>query len=176
MPTAVLIVNYRAYDALRRCLVSVSPHLSADDEIVVVDYESDSGALAAAIAGIRAVSIVARHDNRGFAAGVNLAAAQSRARFMLLLNPDTIVEGPVVRVLEDWLTSHPDVAVAGARVLNVDGTVQPTARRFPGLTTLLGGRSTWLTGRFPRTGFRAGISSGSARCLRSMSTGCPERV
>src|SRR6202158_3679082 len=147
--TAVLIVNYRAYDALNRCLVSLVPYLAADDEVVVVDYESDERQLAGAVDGSVPVVTVPRSDNRGFAAGVNLAAARSRAPVLLLLNPDTIVEGPVIRMLETWLTSHPDVGVAGARVLNGDGTVQQTARRFPDLTTWLGGRTTWLTRRFP---------------------------
>jgi GT2 family glycosyltransferase len=147
--TAVLIVNYRTYDALKRCLTSLGPYLVADDEVVVVDYESDSCQLARAVDGSVPVVTLPRTDNLGFAAGVNLAAARSRAPFMLLLNPDTIVEGPVVRTLETWLMSHPDVGVAGARVLNDDGTVQRTARRFPDITTLLGGRTGWLTRRFP---------------------------
>jgi GT2 family glycosyltransferase len=147
--TAVLIVNYRAYDALNRCLASLAPYLVADDEVVVVDYESDERELSRAVDGSVPVVTVRRSDNRGFAAGVNLAVARSRAPFLLLLNPDTIVEGPVIRMLETWLTSHPDVGVAGARVLNEDGTVQRTARRFPDVTTLLGGRTSWLTRRFP---------------------------
>jgi GT2 family glycosyltransferase len=150
--TAVLIVNYRTYDALNRCLVSLAPYLAVDDEVVVVDYESDERQLARAVGGsVPSVPVVTvpRRDNRGFAAGVNLAAGRSRAPFLLLLNPDTIVEGPVVRVLETWLTSHLDVGVAGARVLNEDGTVQQTARRFPDITTLVGGRTAWLTRRFP---------------------------
>jgi GT2 family glycosyltransferase len=151
--TAVLIVNYRAYEDLGRCLASLDPHLRPDDEIVVVDYESQAAALCAAIAGRTRVVRMARADNLGFAAGVNLAAKQSRAPFLLLLNPDTIVEAEIVRELEEWLATQPDVGVAGARVLNANGTVQPTARRFPDVTTLLGGRSTWLTRRFPTNWF-----------------------
>jgi GT2 family glycosyltransferase len=151
--TAVLIVNYRAYEALNRCLISLAPHVTADDEVIVVDYESDADQLSRAVGGpldrITPVVTLPRTDNRGFAAGINLAAARSRAPFLMLLNPDTIVEGPVVRMLESWLTSHPDAGVAGPRVLNADGTAQPSARRFPGVTTLLGGRTTWLTRRFP---------------------------
>jgi GT2 family glycosyltransferase len=150
MATAVLIVNYRAYGDLRRCLESLVPHVAADDEIVVVDYECDGTRLARAIDVPVRVVTVPRPDNLGFAAGVNLAARQTRAAFLMLLNPDTIVEGPVIRTLETWLASHPDAGVAGPRVLNADGTVQPSARRFPGITTLFGGRTTWLTRRFPK--------------------------
>ena len=148
--TAVLIVNYRTYDALNRCLLSLAPHLTPDDEVIVVDYESDGRELARAVDGSMSVVKLPRPDNRGFASGINLAAAESRAPFLMLLNPDTIVEGPVIRTLEAWLASHPDAGVAGPRVLDADGMVQPSARRFPGVTTLLGGRTTWLTRRFPK--------------------------
>ena len=153
MAAAVLIVNYHAYGDLRRCLESLVPHLATDDQIVVVDYECDRTALARAIDVSVRVVTVERDDNLGFAAGVNLAARQTRAPFLMLLNPDTVVEGPVIRTLEAWLAAHPDAGVAGPRVLNADGTVQPSARQFPGVTTLLGGRTTWLTRRFPRNWF-----------------------
>lgn len=149
MATAVLIVNYRGYDDLERCLASLEPYLGLDDEIVIVDWESDRKALRRAASRWPRAEVVPRGDNRGFAAGVNLAVARSRAPFLLLLNPDAVAEGPVVRVLEDWLTRHPDVGVAGARILDADGTLQHSARRFPDLTTWFGGRSTWLTSRFP---------------------------
>jgi GT2 family glycosyltransferase len=155
LPTAVLIVNYRTYGDLARCLASLAPHLRPSDEVVVVDYESDLIALDAAIRSAAGARVVTepRVENLGFAAGVNLAARRTRAPYLLLLNPDALLEGPIVDVLEAWLSAHPDVAVAGARVLNADGTVQPTARRFPDLTTWFGGRSTWMTSRFPGNWF-----------------------
>jgi GT2 family glycosyltransferase len=174
LPTAVLIVNYRTYSDLSRCLTSIAPHLRAGDEIVIVDYESDLVSLNAALkqlgpsplvawsppatpaeTGAHPTRVVAvpRADNLGFAAGVNLAAAQANAPYLLLLNPDAIFEGPVSEVLESWMTAHPDVGVAGPRILNTDGTVQATARRFPDVTTWFGGRSTWLTRRFPGNWF-----------------------
>jgi GT2 family glycosyltransferase len=176
MATAVLIVNYRGYDDLERCLGSLAPCLELDDEVVVVDYETDRKALRRAVSPFPRAELVPRADNRGFAAGVNLAAARTRAPYLLLLNPDTVVEGPVVRVLEAWLAAHPDVGVAGARVLDADGTLQESARRFPDLTTWFGGRSTWLTSRFPdtwltkRTWWRARRSRPDSRWTW---TGCP---
>ena len=149
MSTAVLIVNYKSYDELGRCLRSLEPYRRGDDEVLVVDYESDAAALAAAVHGRTAIDVIARPDNLGFAAGVNIAAGRARATYLMLLNPDTVLEGPVLRVLEDWLAGHPDAGAAGPRVLNDDGSIQATARRFPDVTTALGGRSTWLTKRFP---------------------------
>jgi GT2 family glycosyltransferase len=145
----VTIVGFRAYEALERCLSSLPPFLQSDDEVVVVDHESNAAALKRALAPCPRAIGISRPDNPGFAAGVNEAARHSRSPFLLCLNPDAELLGPVPRVLEEWLRAHPDVGVAGPRVLDTDGAVQLSARRFPGVSTVLGGRSTWLTRRFP---------------------------
>ena len=153
MAVAVLLVNFRAYEDLDRALSSLGPHLRPQDEVAVIDYESDPPRIDDLAVRFPWAKFLSRPDNRGFAAGVNLGAAATRAPFLLLLNPDTVVEGPVPQLLEDWIARHDRVGVVGPRVLNADRSVQPTARRFPGLTTLLGGRSTWLTRRLPNNWF-----------------------
>ena len=153
LPSAVLIVNYLVYEDLDRALASLEPWLRADDEIVVVDQASDALRLAQIQARHPRARCVPLRENTGFAAGVNLAARHATAPYLLLLNPDTVVEGDVMSVLSDWLASHPDVGIVGPRVRNADGSVQPSARRFPGVSTVFGGRSTWLTRRFPGNWF-----------------------
>lgn len=153
MRVAILIVNYRTYDALDRCLASLREYTTDDDEVVVVDWLSDEVQREDIAARHRWVRFLPRADNRGFSAGVNLAAAATTAPILLLLNPDTEMRGPVVRAQASWLEAHPEAGVVGPRILNTDGTIQPSARRFPGLTTVLGGRSTWLTRRFPDNWF-----------------------
>ena len=150
---AVLIVNYRTYGALDRCLASLRPYVNDDDEVVVVDWASDDVLREEVAARHPSVRFLQQPDNRGFSVGVNIAAAATTAPILLLLNPDTEMRGNVVRAQADWLKAHPESAVVGPRVLNPDGTIQPSARRFPGLTTVLGGRSTWLTKRFPHNWF-----------------------
>ncbi len=152
---AVLIVGFHAYDPLERCLRSLNPYLSEGDEVVVVDHESDSARLARALAACPRAVGISRPDNRGFAAGINLAAARSTATHLMWLNPDAELLGPVPRTLSAFLDANPGVGVVGPRVLNADDTVQSSARRFPGLSTVLGGRSTWLTQRFPNNWFTA---------------------
>jgi len=150
---AVLIINYRTYEALDRCLTSLVPFTHESDEVVVVDWESDAARRDAIASRHPSVRVIARADNLGFSAGVNLAAAVTTAPALLLLNPDTQVEGPIARALGGWLEAHPECGVVGPQVMNEDGTVQPSARRFPGFTTVFGGRSTWLTRRFPNNWF-----------------------
>ena len=169
MHVAVIIINYRTFDALDRCLASLRPHVSDGDEVVVVDWESDAMRREEIAKRHPWVRWMAREDNRGFSAGVNLAAAATTAPILLLLNPDTEMEGPVVRELGSWLGAHPEAGVLGSRVLNTDGSVQPSARRFPGLTTVLGGRSSWLTRRFPNNWFsRRNLHHGDADQFRDV--------
>lgn len=149
MSTSVLIVNFRGYDDLERCLQSLEPQLRPDDEVIVVDNEGHESRAVSIARAFPYVSTLPSAVNLGFAAGVNLAARRARNPFLLILNPDTVVEGPLVAVLEDFLSSHQDTAVVGPRVMNSDGSIQPSARAFPGFSTLLGGRSAWLTRRFP---------------------------
>jgi len=161
---AVLIVNYRTYDALDRCLASLRPHVGDDDEVVVVDWVSDAAEREGLATRHPFASWLPSSDNLGFSAGINRAAAATTAPVLLWLNPDTVVEGPVVRQLEAWLSDHPTVAVAGPKVVNSDGTVQPSARRFPGVSTVFGGRSSWLTRRFPNNWFsRRNLLQGDGR-------------
>lgn len=149
MPVSVLSVNFRVYEDLDRSLAALRPFLAEDDEVVVVDNEWDRAKRDWLRSRHPAIRVVPTHENIGFAAAVNLAVRHSRCPSLLVLNPDTIVRGPVVRTLEAWLHGHPDTGVVGPRVLNPDGTVQPSARRFPGITTAIGGRSSWLTEHFP---------------------------
>src|ERR1700733_6517575 len=146
---AVLIVNFRTYAELDRCLATCTASLTADDEVVVVDHASDPHALTRALERYPRVVSIPRAANPGFSAGVNDAARHSQAPYLLLLNPDALVPGTAIRALEQWLTAHPRVGVVGPRLVNPDGAVEASARGFPDITTTLGGRSTWLSRRFP---------------------------
>jgi hypothetical protein len=149
LPVAVLIVNYETYDDLDRALTSLAPFLRPDDEVVVIDQASRPGGLDVVARRHPRTVFVPSPVNVGFAAGVNLAARSSSAPFLMWLNPDTEMRDPVVEHLEAWLIHHPETGVVAPRVLNEDGSVQPSARRFPGMSTAIAGRSSWLSARFP---------------------------
>jgi GT2 family glycosyltransferase len=145
---SALIVNYRSYAEVDACLAalrSASPAL----EVVVVDHASDGRALDAVRATHAGVTFVPVAENPGFGAGVNRAARHASGRYLLVLNPDTLVEKGTVERLAGWLESHPRVAVVGPQVRTMDGRVEASARAFPGWSTVLGGRSTWLSRVWP---------------------------
>lgn len=147
--TSVLIVNYRAYREVRQCLTSLERFVGDDVEVIVVDHDTDhheAGELGRLFPWLRLDPVAA---NPGFAAGVNRAARMARGRFLLLLNPDCIFRTDVCRTLAAWLDATPDVGIAGPKILDEDGSIQASARRFPDVTTPFGGRTSWLTRVLP---------------------------
>jgi GT2 family glycosyltransferase len=146
---SVLIVNFRAYDELASCLNALERYLADDLEVVVVDHASDPAAASRLLKRFPWTRLIETDANPGFAAGVNRAFHASTGRYLLLLNPDCVVHGDVFRQLALWLDDHPRVGAAGALVQESDGSVQASARRFPGLTTAFAGRSSWLTRTWP---------------------------
>jgi GT2 family glycosyltransferase len=147
---SVLIVNFRAYAELASCLGALEPYLADTVEVVVIDHVSEEPASNRLSKKFPWVRLVKVDTNPGFAAGVNRAFLASSGRYLLLLNPDCVVHGDVPRELAIWLDDHPRVGAAGALVEESDGSVQASARRFPGLTTAFAGRSSWMTRRWPQ--------------------------
>jgi GT2 family glycosyltransferase len=145
---AVVIVNYQAYDELRRCLASLGPPCP-DMSVVVVDHESDARAADDLAHDFPHVELLRKATNDGFAAGVNDGARVTRAPYLLFINPDCELDARAAKELTSWMERHPGVAVAGPRIRNADGSVQPSARRFPDMTTAIAGRSSWLTKVLP---------------------------
>jgi len=147
---SVIIVNWNVRDLLRRCLHSILANLPACQlEIIVVDNGSTDGSPEMVRTEFPQVHLMANPDNRGFTAANNQGLAVARGRYVLLLNPDTEVVGDALETLVAFADVHPDVGVVGPQLLNPDGTVQSSRRRFPTLATALL-ESTWLQPYAPR--------------------------
>jgi GT2 family glycosyltransferase len=141
---SALIVGYHTYDELERCLASLAEH-EQGLPVVVVDHDAQAEAGARLAARHAQIMYEPTADNPGFGAGVNRAARLSPGGHLLVLNPDVILTAPVSRALVEYLEAHPDVGIVGGLVHEESGAVQPSARRFPDVTTALAGRTAWLT-------------------------------
>jgi GT2 family glycosyltransferase len=106
-------------------------------EVLVVDNASTDDSLAdleRAVGDDPRVRVLRNDSNRGFAVGVNQGLAVSRGPFVLLLNPDAVVEPDTIERMLESMREHPDAGLAGGLLLNPDGTEQSGARRsFPSL-------------------------------------------
>lgn len=145
---AIVIVNYRSYPELRACLAALEAR-PAGTVVIVVDQQSDPAAAGSIEESFPHIRLLRMTGNDGFAAGVNRGARETHTPYLLLLNPDTLVEPDLCTWLADWLDAHPAIGVAGPRLRNDDGSIQASARRFPDCTTAIAGRSSWLTRALP---------------------------
>jgi GT2 family glycosyltransferase len=147
----VIVVSWNTREELQACLESVLAGLRGiSGEVIVVDNGSADGSPEMVESRFPQVHLVCNGQNLGFAAGCNIGLQVASGRYLLLLNPDTIVLDDVLDATIRYLDAHQNVGAFGCRVLNPDGTAQQTCFRDPSvLNTVLG-----LTGlarlRWPR--------------------------
>lgn len=151
----VSIVNWNTRDELRECLNCVlAQEGSVSYEVIVVDNASpdDSAAMVRAEFAER-VKLIANGTNRGFGAAQNQAIAASDGRYLFFVNPDCRMPQPnlLSRVVE-YMDANPGIGVLGPKILNPDGTLQFSARRFPPMFAGIF-RHTLLGRLFPKNRF-----------------------
>jgi N-acetylglucosaminyl-diphospho-decaprenol L-rhamnosyltransferase len=146
---SIVIVSWNVRDLLRQCLASISKLQSPSIETIVVDNVSTDGSADMVRAEFPDVRLIVNTENRGFPAANNQGIAVAQGRYVLILNPDTKVVGDALATMVAYADANPDVGVVGPQLLNEDGSVQSSRRRFPTLATALL-ESTWLQPCAPR--------------------------
>ena len=130
MKLSIVIVNYNVRAYLEECLQSVRKALEGiEGEVWVVDNNSQDDSVETLRRDYPWVRLVANTENMGFARANNLAIRQSQSDYVLLLNPDTVVEEPTLRGVLDFMDAHPEAGGAGVMMHNADGTLAPESRR-----------------------------------------------
>ena len=132
MTTTIIIVNYNAGDALRETVESLLPQMSAGRELLIVDNASADASLGGIAEYADRLRILRNADNAGFAAAVNRGIRESDGEYVLLLNPDITAAPGMLDSMEQFMAAHADTGIAGGRVNETDGSLQPACRRgFP---------------------------------------------
>lgn len=147
---SVVIVNYNAAAHVQRCLRSLVSDTDAPPwEAIVVDNASPRPGIERAVAGVPSTTLIRRGRNGGFAVGANTGIRVARAPFVLMLNPDTVVTPGSLRTLVEWIERNPTVGAVGPKVLNQDGSLQYSCRRWPSFQTAIFNRASLATRLFP---------------------------
>lgn len=132
MKLSIIIVSWNVREDLLRCLRSIEENpLSGEFEVIVVDNASTDGTVEAIKKDFPKVTTIRNNRNRGFAAANNQGVEKSHGRYLLFLNPDTIVHPNALDTLVNFMDDNKDVAACGPRLLNEHGATQPSARNFP---------------------------------------------
>ena len=151
---SIIIVNWNTRELLAGCLESVAgSRLKVEGrgaepvtsnlqpstvEVIVVDNASSDGSAAMVRERFPWARLIENAENVGFAAANNQGIRQAAGRFVVLLNSDTEVREGALDALVHFMDAHPRAGAVGARLLNADGTLQPSCH--PMLTP---GREFW---------------------------------
>lgn len=128
---SVILVSYNTRDMTIACLTALARGLGGiTSEILLVDNASNDGSATAIRNHFPDVRILENSANRGFGAANNQGMKQALGRYFVLLNTDAFVQPEVIRGLVQYMDQYGNVAAAGPRLLNADGTHQDSIHRF----------------------------------------------
>lgn len=134
MTIATIIVNYNAGDMLQHCVTAVLES-KVPTTVTIIDNDSVDGSaqrLQKANAGNDRIEILLNSSNIGFAPAVNMLARRLETRWVLILNPDCILEPETLGRLKAALENDASAGLAGPAVRDENGEIQrATLRRFP---------------------------------------------
>ncbi len=130
---SVIIVNYNVRYFLEQALLSVRrASLRVPTEVWVVDNNSVDDSVAMVREKFPEVRLIANVKNTGFAVANNQAIRESTGKYVLLLNPDTVVEEDTFEKCLDFMEAHPDAGGLGVRMIDGSGRYLPESKRgFP---------------------------------------------
>jgi len=129
---SIVIVNQNSGEFLSQLLPSLyETPCEVAFEVWVVDNNSTDGSLEMVARRFPQVQLIVNQVNRGFAAANNQALKKSRGRYILLLNPDTVLKPRALDIMVYFLDNHGEVGAVGPKLLNPDGTVQLSSKFFP---------------------------------------------
>ncbi len=129
---SIIIVNYNTTVLLKKCLASVlSNEGEIAREIIVVDNHSSDGGPASLKERFQDVKIIENQSNLGFSKACNQGLALAIGDYILFLNPDTTVPDRTLDSCMAFIHEHQDIGALGCRLLNGDGSLQPSCADFP---------------------------------------------
>ncbi|MBW2354286.1 MAG: glycosyltransferase [Deltaproteobacteria bacterium] len=145
----IVIVNYKSTDYLIGCLNSIFDAAHGIDVKVWVEDNASTDQVDRVSTRFPSVRLKKHHRNLGFARAVNNGISHGSAPYVLILNPDIIIQEGFFDLALEYMARNADTGVMGPRICNSDGSVQGSARSFPNLLTALFGRRSILTKIFP---------------------------
>ncbi|MDR1345168.1 MAG: glycosyltransferase [Bacteroidales bacterium] len=130
MQLSIIIVNYKVKHFLAQCLTSVleaTQHIEA--EIFVIDNNSNDGSVEMLRECYPQVQTIDNQCNVGFSRANNQAMRLARGNYVLLLNPDTLVQADTFEKCLRFMDEHPDAGGLGVKMVNGKGEFLPESKR-----------------------------------------------
>ena len=130
---SIVIVHYKVPEFLQRTLLSLRQAALYDQsEVIIVDNASCDNSRETITEEFPEITWIGLKSNIGFGKGCNVGAQSASGTYLLLLNPDTLVSQNTLLECIEFFKEHPEAGIVGPKILNADGTLQPSCRRsFP---------------------------------------------
>jgi len=135
---SVVIPTFNTAQMTLRCCRAVLASLPPESEVIVADDGSTDGTAELLTREAPSVHVIRMDTNRGFAPAANRGVAASSGKIILLLNSDAIVDAEALHAFEAAFDADPKLGVAGARMLNPDGSSQWSGGATPTLAWMIG--------------------------------------
>jgi len=135
MDLSISIVNWNNKDFLKRCLDSIySETEGIKYEVIVADNNSSDGSVEMLRCDFPDVRVISNLENKGYAKANNEIIKVSKGRYILILNPDTLILDNALKKMVDFMDGRMDVGLLGCKIYTSESrnSIQPSAfRRFP---------------------------------------------
>ena len=154
MDLSCIIVNYNNSEPLKDCLESIYKTVHGITfEVIVVDNSEEDPGLEALKSSSPKTQFISNSSNVGFSKANNQAAQIAHGDILVFLNPDTILSKDALASMCRHVQSHPEIGALGPKVVNTDGSLQYSCRRYPTVWTGLFNRYSTLSRLFPNNRF-----------------------
>ncbi|MBL7106982.1 MAG: glycosyltransferase family 2 protein [Phycisphaerae bacterium] len=132
MKLSIIIVSWNVRADIINCLGSIYKNPSSSPfEVILIDNASSDKTVECIQKEFSQVVCIANNDNRGFAGANNQGIEIAKGEYLLFLNPDTIIHKGTLDYLVDFMDNNKEAGACGPQLLNEDGSIQRSVRRFP---------------------------------------------
>ncbi len=128
---SIVIVSFNTRDMLKDCLQSLEAVRCESVEVFVVDNASGDGSPEMVKELFPWVTLIENSQNLGFAPANNQAILKSSGRYVMLLNSDTVMLRETPDSIIAFMDEESSAGIVGCKLLNTDGTLQPSTTSFP---------------------------------------------
>ncbi len=130
MKLSIIIVNYNVTQLLRNCLLSIQKYVEkVEYEVIVIDNASTDSSWGDLIPEFPDVQFISSKNNGGFSKANNQAIQKAKGEYLLLLNPDTELEGFYMKELLDFSDTKPEFGCLGVRMHDAEGNFLHESKR-----------------------------------------------
>ena len=132
----IVIVIHNNVASILQCLNSLKKYISKENVLVIDNFSQDQATEIIQKTFLK-LTVIKNSKNLGFAVAVNQGARIAKGEYLVFLNPDTVIKKNCIEEMLRFIKKKKDAGVVGCRVLNPDGSLQPSCGSFPTISNII---------------------------------------